>query len=198
MSGATGATLYRDDPRYDHRRACVIFNASHGMSLSHLRTEFWRPCRLWPGRGWPVDIFEASLDVRHPLTVYWRGRLWQPDRHANETDLGSIPPPLRASYPHTLTPAVFYLHDRAFVEGCLYSVACPVSPFDGVLPEFMLTTFGPFARTPVEWREVQALFLAALHAYGVNRALAWRIHAATQAFSGPIWRRYRRVDRVPV
>lgn len=183
--------LYSDDPRYDIEHNCVIFNAVHGLELHKTRTTEWPETRFWPFPTWPVDWFEAQLDALSPMTIYWRGKLWQPDRHAHETDLGSIPPPVRALYPHTLSPAAFYTHDRAFAEGGLYAVECPVGPFDSVLPDFYVSAIGPMEYQRMSWREAQDLLHAMLSADCVRRDRVRAICAATALFSRSIWARRR-------
>ena len=84
---------------------------NHRMGEGYL-LDFHRMQR-W-GFFWVKRIWEFRLAPEHPLTFVDRfGDEWQPDRHEEETDLGSEPPPLRSWFPHDEHPLSYLFHDSA-------------------------------------------------------------------------------------
>lgn len=92
----------------------TLVNFRHGYDLHWLRSERW-------GLFWSKAIHEFTLDPVSPLTWQDRqGGYWQPDRHEMETDLGSIPPPLRSWFPQDQFEPAYCLHDSAYNHGGMY------------------------------------------------------------------------------
>ncbi len=97
----------------------TLLNYQHGMSMRHIRTERWG--LIWP-LSWPKDWFEITLHRTHPLM--WldpAGKYWMPDKHKEECDLGSVPPPIRSRYPATEFPPEYYFHDDTYDHGYLWT-----------------------------------------------------------------------------
>lgn len=91
-------------------------HAGQGYILDPLRVERW-------GKLWRKRIWMFRLCYPHPLTYRdGNGCDWQPDRHEDETDLGSIPPPLRGLFPQDEFPLSYIYHDSACRRGGLWLV----------------------------------------------------------------------------
>jgi hypothetical protein len=86
-----------------------------GWRLHWLRTERWGLLGIWR-----KTIWEFCLIYPAPLTWEDGNGFWQPDRHEAETDLGTVPPPLRGLFPHDEFPRSYCFHDSACGHGGLY------------------------------------------------------------------------------
>jgi len=84
-----------------------------GWDLHWLRNERW-------GWVWSKAIYEFSLIYPDALTWQDESGYWRPDQHEAETDLGSIPPPLRGMLPHDQFIIPFSFHDSAWRKGGLW------------------------------------------------------------------------------
>jgi len=84
-----------------------------GWDLHWIRNERW-------GGFWSKAIYEFSLIHPDPLTWEDDAGYWRPDQHEAETDLGSIPPPLRGILPHDQFIIPFCFHDSAWRKGGLW------------------------------------------------------------------------------
>lgn len=84
-----------------------------GWELNPLRMERW-------GWLWRKRVWEFRLVPAHALGFENAQGRWQPDRHEEETDLGSIPPPLRGWYPQDEFPLSYIFHDSACGHGGLW------------------------------------------------------------------------------
>jgi len=85
-----------------------------GFKLTWLRNEKWGFLR------WSKSIWMFELDEEFPLMWYDGKYYWQPNKNEAETDLGSIPPPLRGILPHDEFPRSFCIHDSACKKGGLW------------------------------------------------------------------------------
>lgn len=146
----------------------MLINYSHGLTLRWLRTERW--CYLWR-KAW----YEGELHPYTPL-MWWDEELQlfcMPDRHAAETDLGSIPPPLRGAFPQDEFPFAYYFHDRGYGEGGLYVAPTLDAPFK----------FREFSRSWLDDRCLSAM----PQALGTIRCRTGAIWGAVRTFGGFAW-----------
>lgn len=96
----------------------TLINVSHGYNLHWLRNESWG-WGFWPFK-WTKAIHSFKLHPQHPIVwVNTKGH-WQPDRHEEETDLGSTPPPIRSCFPQDQYEPGYIFHDSAYKHGGLY------------------------------------------------------------------------------
>jgi len=137
-----------------------------GYTLRFERREFWP----WP-RVWSVyrkTYWEFQLDQAKPLTFsHQQGYYVQPDRHELETDLGSIPPPLRSLFPDTEFIRPYLLHDSAYTHHGMYMAHGPYAPFvfhavdrafaDELLRVSIIADGGSRARARTIWSAVRSL-----------------------------------------
>lgn len=100
----------------------VLVNYKRGYDLHWLRSERW-------ALFWSKTIYEIEIHPMAPMTFRNCDGYWQPDRHAAETDLGSIPPPLRAWFPQDEYAPSYIFHDSAYREGGLYYSATLDGPY---------------------------------------------------------------------
>ena len=136
----------------------------NGYKLKWLRNEFW-PSKSWPSI-YRKAIREFRINEEHPLTYMAQdGCLLQPDRHMAETDLGTIPPPLRGLFPHDEFERSHILHDSGYRYGGLYLAYGLEQPFifckmsrafiDEVLIESIIADGGTRARARTIWLAVR-------------------------------------------
>lgn len=93
-----------------------------GYDLRQIRVErrWFRP---------PRSIYEFTLNPIHPLTWRTEDGYYQCDRHQEETDLGSIPPPIDRIWTRDQFLAAFCMHDQACRHGGLWhSLAAEEGP----------------------------------------------------------------------
>lgn len=137
----------------------TLVNTTHGYDLHWLRNEKWG--LIWP-LTWSKAIHSFKLDERHPITwVDRNGGHWQPDRHENETDLGSIPPPLRSCFPQDEYEPAYIFHDSAYKHGGLY---------------FSVTLDGPYRFVATSRRQADDLLadiICALGGGACRRGTIW-------------------------
>ena len=96
--------------------------SGYGYTLDPRRVEIGRTGR----KRW----YEFRLIPEHPLAFADPdGGLWQPDRHETETDLGSVPVPMRGAFPQDEWLYSYIFHDSACRHGCLYFAVCWSDPF---------------------------------------------------------------------
>ena len=152
----------------------------HGYRLDCTRTTFW--CWIWP-----VQHYEYSAGEPYPLTLEIDGQFLQPDRHVADTDLGSVPPPLRSLFPHTETPRAYVFHDSGYRYGGLWRAAALAGPYE----------FLPMDRDEVD-DVLHVGSRAESIAMGVSEARAARraklVHSALERCGGWAWRRYRAAE----
>jgi len=136
-----------------------------GYSLRFCHREFW-PWRNVPSM-YRKSIWEFQLNLDTPLTFrHPDGFLLQPDRHRAQTDLGSIPPPLRSLFPQDEFVRSYILHDSACRDHGLYLSYAQGSPFvlhemesarvHEIMRESILADGGTKARARVIWGAVRA------------------------------------------
>ena len=144
-------------------RAVSILNLRYGLDLHYLRTERW-------GWFWPKTFWEATLDARFPLMLqrHSDGMLLMGDRHEIETDLGSVPPPLRSWFPETELPAAYYMHDSGYKYGGFWCAETLDSPW----------MFRRFDRAVIDG----LCLLDAMDAGGVTPARRRTIHGCVRTF----------------
>jgi len=72
------------------------------------------------GLLWSKAIYEVKL--LYPDALTWKDETgyWRPDKHEAETDLGSVPPPLRGWLPHDEYVLCYIFHDSACRKGGLW------------------------------------------------------------------------------
>ena len=130
-------------------------------------------CENWP---WPhvpspyhKTIYEFTLYSVNPATFQMAdGRFIQPDRHCQETDWGSIPPPFHGLYPPDERRPCYAFHDSGCRDEGFY-----VSP----------TLEGPFEFKPFLRWEVDAVLRDSLLAYGVEPRRVNVIYRAVRLFA---------------
>jgi hypothetical protein len=154
-----------------------LLNYKHGLTLNHLRTERWG--LIWP-LTWPKDWFEATLHRVHPaLWLDPAGKFWMADRHMRETDLGSIPPPVRSRISPLEFSVEFYSHDSAYKNHYMWT---------------SMSLDGPWVKEPVTRSDsdqrLDDMIYARQYALGKNlvddtrRGAIW---AAVRAFGWHPW-----------
>jgi hypothetical protein len=84
-----------------------------GWNLHWIRNDRW--CWLWSKAK-----YEFALVYPDPLTWQDDAGYWRPDQYEAETDLGSIPPPLRGIMPHDQFIVPYCFHDSAWRKGGLW------------------------------------------------------------------------------
>lgn len=145
----------------------TLINAFHGYDTHWLRTEKWG--WFWPFT-WCKAIHSFQLHRLHPLTwVDRNGMHYQPDRHEQETDLGSIPPPLRARFPQDEYEPAYVFHDSAYRHGGLYT---------------SVTLDGPYKFTRMTRKEADDLLADIIYALGGGACKRATIWTAVRAFGG--------------
>jgi len=137
------------------RPGSAFINAAEGKGwdLHWLRVERW-------GWFWSKAIYEFSLVYPDALT--WHdglGGYWRPDQLESETDLGSIPPPLRGIISHDRFIIPFCFHDSAWkhgglwwatsIEGPYQFVAMSTSTANDMLMMWIYDRGGRFVRYPI-------------------------------------------------
>jgi len=146
-----------------------LLNFRSGLTLRFLRCERW-------GLLWRKTWWEGRLSPRYPLM--WQdartGRLWMPDRHEQETDLGSIPPPVRSIFPQDEAPYAYYPHDSAYRHGGLWTA----ETLDGEW------TFKKLSRSEADDMCLSAM----LEAGGVSAARRAIIWSAVRSFGWAAWK----------
>lgn len=147
-----------------------------GYALRKLRVEFWP----WPGlpSPWRKPIWEFQNSISEPLTYRAMfGYYVQPDRHRAETDLGSIPVPLRGFFPESEFALSYILHDSACRDHGLWTA---------------YTARGPFRFHWMTSLHVHYLLRESIVAEGGSAARAATIWACVRLF-GPRWSTTRRI-----
>lgn len=139
-----------------------------GYDLRWKRRVFWP----WPGVPslWRLSIWEFRLDTKTALTFrHPSGFLVQPDRHRDETDLGSIPPPQRSLFPADEFFRPYVFHDSGYRDRGFY-----VDRGQGFV-------FESWTRA-----QVDELLRLMIISDGGTRLRAWVVWSAVRAF-GPRW-----------
>jgi hypothetical protein len=140
----------------------ALINVTHGYDLHWVRNEKWG---FWPFR-WSKAIHTFQVDLRNPITwVDKDGMHWQPDRHEEETDLGSIPPPLRSCFPQDEFEPGYVFHDSAYKHGGLYCSVTLDGPYefekvtrkfaDNLLADIIMALGGGACRRGIVWSAVR-------------------------------------------
>ena len=141
----------------------TLINTTHGYALHWLRNESWG--LFWPFK-WTKAIHSFQVNLRNPITWVDRdGMHWQPDRHENETDLGSIPPPLRSCFPQDEYEPGYVFHDSAYRHGGLYASVSLDGPYgfvpvsrrfaDDLLADIIMALGGGACRRGMIWTAVR-------------------------------------------
>jgi len=146
-----------------------LLNFRSGLTLRFLRCERW-------GLVWRKTYWEGRLSPRYPLM--WQdakaGRLYMPDRHEQETDLGSIPPPVTSLFPSVEAPYAYYMHDSAYRHGGLWTA----ETLDGVW------RFCPMARAEADDMCLSAM----LEAGGVSAIRRGTIWSQVRLWGWAAWK----------
>jgi hypothetical protein len=142
-----------------------------GWDMHWLRNEHW-------GRFWTKAIYEVRPIEPDPVTWCTPEGYYRLSPEPRDSDLGSIPPPLRGRFPHDQFPLCYIFHDEARATGRLWFSAA----FDG-----------PYERIPVAPLAADAMLYRMVRTQGGSKKRASRIYAAVAASSlyGVIRRRRR-------
>ncbi len=87
--------------------------AGRGWEMRWLRNEPWH-------RFWTKSIYEVRPLEPQPVTWCAPDGYWRLSPEPRDTDLGSIPPPLRGRFPHDQYPLAYIFHDEARAKGRLW------------------------------------------------------------------------------
>lgn len=148
----------------------------------------------WPKipSPWHVTMHEVTLDPVGPLTYQMMADspvvLIQMSSAAIRSDGGSIPPFLRAYFPHDECARSYYMHDSACREHGLYfydGVGLPFRfcPMPSVDVHRLLREM--FMAEKILWAQRAGLKLASTRLADYERR-AWAVYAAVRVF-GPRW-----------
>lgn len=88
-------------------------------------------CNVKGSKGWlfPKTLYTFRLLYPDPLTWIDRYGCWQPNRYEEETDLGTVPPPVSLFVPRDYTIRSFVYHDSCWKHGGLWFCETPAGPF---------------------------------------------------------------------
>jgi hypothetical protein len=130
--------------------------------------------RSWLGL-WTKTIYSFELLYPTPLTWGDARGFWQPDRREDETDLGSIPPPLRGIMPHDQCIRAYCFHDSAWRHGGLWRA----DALDGVY-RFQPLSVWDSNRMLADWVEVEGFPIRRhLVLFGVTLGATWKLATNT-------------------
>lgn len=149
----------------------------HGYDLDTLHTE-------WKLFIFPVQHYSFRLHEAAPLTYeHPEGFFVQPNKNEDDTDLGSIPPPLRGFFPATEIPRTYNAHDSGYLHEGLWVSQSLTGPY----------VFRKMSREEIDqWMQlmgvVESVQMSVSYARAVRRLSI--IHTSVRIGGIVPWRRY--------